>query len=228
MKTYRKIPIARFLLLLVLGLLLTQCNGQANQFNEGLAAYEAGYYQKALNRIKPLAEQGYPDAQFSLGKMYSNGNGVPKNDTKALKWFRKAAEQGHTLAQTILGAIYLWEGQGTPKDYVEAVRWYRRAAEQGNPNAQFSLGIMYKMGWGVSQDYVQAYKWFSLSASHSPKSPDHARMVAAGLAGKHKPEDSVNDREEIETELTSDQIAEAQKLAREWKPKTWKELSQQN
>ncbi len=226
MKNHLKIStVYLYLLLIIVPLLGVQCKGNTEKFNEGLAAYEAGYYQKALNIIKPLAEQGYPDAQFSLGKMYGSGKGVPKNNTKALKWFRKAAEQGHTLAQTILGAIYLWEGGGTPKDCAEAVRWYRRAAEQGYSNAQFSLGIMHQMGWGIPQDYVQAYKWFSLAASHSQNGPDHARMVAAGLAGKHKPEDSVNKREEIETELTLDQIAEAKKLVSEWKPKSLEELS---
>lgn len=86
----------------------------------------------------------------------------------------------------------------------EAARWYRLAAEQGEGRAQLNLGIMYGNGHGVTQDFVQAHKWFNLSAST--------------LQGADRNEALLN-REKAERKLASDQIAEARKLAREWKTK---------
>jgi TPR repeat protein len=62
--------------------------------------------------------------------MYQNGQGIPKDDAEAIKWYRKAADQGYAEAQTYLGTMYQ-DGQGVPKDDVEAVKWYRKAADQG-------------------------------------------------------------------------------------------------
>jgi hypothetical protein len=132
--------------------------------------------------------------------------------TNASKWYRRAAEQGHVSSQYNL-ALNIFYGQGILQDYTEAVRWYRKAAEQGFAEAQYNLGFMYEKGMGVPQDYVQAHKWFNLAASR--------------LQGK-KRNVSVQNRNVVEKRITPAQVAEAQKLAREWKPKTWKELSQQN
>ena len=60
----------------------------------------------------------------------SNGQGVPQDYAEAVKWYRKAADQGYAAAQTNLGLMYA-HGQGVPQDYVEAVKWYRKAADQG-------------------------------------------------------------------------------------------------
>jgi hypothetical protein len=97
------------------------------------------------------------------------------------------------------------DGQGVPQDDKEAARWYRAAAEQGAAGAQFNLGTMYKHGSGVSQDYVQAFMWYSLAASNLE---DEYREIV------------VNNQNLLAKEMTSEQIAEAQRLAREWTPKT--------
>ena len=102
-------------------------------------------------------------------------------------------------------------GQGVSQDYTEAVKWYRKAAEQGVAKAQYNLGAMYFDGQGVPQDYIQAHKWLNLSASR--------------LQGEAH-EMAVRNRDIAEKKMTPDQVAEAQKLALEWKLKTWKELSQ--
>ncbi len=68
----------------------------------------------------------------------------------AVKWYRKAAEQGFSSAQFNLGLMYD-NGQGVPRNNKEAVKWYRKAAEQGFSEAQFNLGNMYSDGRGVSQ-----------------------------------------------------------------------------
>ena len=85
------------------------------------------------------------------------------------------------------------------KDYAEAVKWVRNAAEQGYAVAQNTLGVMYGNGNAVPRDYTRAYMWFDLAAM-------------AGYQG------AVNNRDAAAHHMTPAQIAEAQKLAREWKP----------
>ena len=101
------------------------------------------------------AEQGNANAQFSLGNGYANGDGVAKDYTEAVKWYRKSAEQGLADAQNNLGLCY-HKGEGVPEDYTEAVKWFRKAAEQGQADAQNNLGVCYKDGDGVAKDDVIA------------------------------------------------------------------------
>ena len=70
--------------------------------------------------------------------MYYKGDGVRQDKTEAERWWRKAAEQGHGQAQTVLGAMYL-DGEGVPQDKSEAVKWLRKAAQQGYSVAQDAL-----------------------------------------------------------------------------------------
>jgi len=86
------------------------------------------------------------------------------------------------------------------KDYAAAMRILRPLAEQGNASAQNNLGVMYAIGNGIPQDYVEAHKWANLAAAQGNK-------VAEEFI------------DSIAARMTSDQIAEAQRLAREWKPK---------
>jgi hypothetical protein len=95
--------------------------------------------------------------------MYSNGRGVPQDYAEAVKWYRKAADQGNAKAQTNLGVLYA-DGSGVPRDYSEAVKWYRKAAAQGRPIAQNNLGSMYSNGRGVPQDYAEAARWYRKAA----------------------------------------------------------------
>ena len=173
-------------------------------WDEGVAAAKRGDYATAVREWRPLAEQGYAKAQFNLGLMYDNGQGVSQDYAKALQWYRKAAEQGNVEAQYNLGFMYD-NGQGVPQDYAKALRWWRKAAEQGNAKAQSKLGFMYRNGLGVPQDYVQAHMWYNLVASRSPPGMDRDRAV--------------KNRFIIAQKMTPAQISEAHKLARKWKPK---------
>ena len=83
-----------------------------------------------LRRLELAAEQGNADAQYSLGYMYVNGEGVTQNDMTAVKWFSLAAEQGHAEAQYSLGDMYL-EGQGVIQDYVRAHMWFNISDANG-------------------------------------------------------------------------------------------------
>ena len=106
-----------------------------------------------------VAEQGNAQAQFSLGKMYYEGQGVRQDYAEAVQWYRKAAEQGVAEAQTNLGLMYA-DGRGVRQDDAQAVQWYRKAAEQGLAEAQFNLGLMYYNGQGVRQNLVIAKEWY--------------------------------------------------------------------
>ncbi len=129
-------------------------------------------------------------------------NTVPTRATIAE--LRQRAEQGMAKAQFSLGLMY-YKGEGVPLNSVEAVRWFLAAAEQGYAWAQNNLGVMYANGQGVPQDYIQAQMWYNLAASD--------------LTGDDR-EWAVKNRDEIAEKMTSEQIAEAQRLAREWKPKS--------
>jgi hypothetical protein len=105
-----------------------------------------------------------PRQSLKEGKtIYDEGQGIPKDDSEAVKWYRKAAEQGHADAQYNLGVMY-YKGQGVPQDYTEALKWYRKAAEQGHADAQYILGIRYSNGQGVPQDDTEAVKWYRKAA----------------------------------------------------------------
>jgi hypothetical protein len=97
--------------------------------------------------------------------------------------------------------------QGIPQNFAEAVKWYRKAAEQGNAEAQYNLGMMYFAGLGVPKDYALAHMWFHLATSRYPAS-EKAKRGRAEVS-----------RDIAASKMTPAQIAEAQRLAREWKPK---------
>ena len=75
----------------------------AQDFDQGFAAYKSGDYSSALKEWKPLAEQGYAEAQSNLGVMHTWGAGVPHDHQAAVKWFRLAAEQKHPDAHGNVG-----------------------------------------------------------------------------------------------------------------------------
>jgi TPR repeat protein len=186
---------AAVILIISLIMAVPACTGPSEDADK---AYHRGDYKTAYPLFKQLAEQGNVKAQNNLGEMYFNGRGVPKDYVEAMKWFRKAAGQGNAQAQFNLGLMYVL-GQGVPQDYAEAMKWYRKAAEQGNALAQFNLGSMYAKGHGVPQDNVLAYVWFDLAVPQFPASKKMKDLTAS--------------------RMTPVQIAEAQRLAREWKPK---------
>ncbi len=118
----------------------------------------------AVRWYRKAAKQGHVKAQFLLGLMYRNGEGIRQNNTEAVNWLVKAAKQGHVKAQFILGLMYD-RGKGVQQDDAKAVIWYRKAAEQGNAYTQWRLGEMYSAGEGVNQDFKEAFKWYQMSAN---------------------------------------------------------------
>ncbi len=195
----------RFLALVLLVVALASTpQAVAGPLEDGVSALRRDDYATALRLLRPLAEQGDARAQFHLGALYNFGGGVPQDYVQAASWYRKAAEQGDAWAQINLGVKYEI-GQGVPQNYAQAVSWYRKAAEQGDAGAQNNLGGMYFKGQGVPQDFVQAHMWFNLAASRETEPEPRSTMVKA--------------RDDLAAKMTREQIAEAQRLALEWKPK---------
>jgi TPR repeat protein len=125
------------------------------------------------------------------------------DDATAVKLLLPLAEWGDVQAQFTLGFIYD-TAKEIPQDDAEAAKWYSRAADKGIAGAQYNLGAMYAEGHGVSQNYVEAYKWLSVAALGF-QAPDRSGAIKM--------------RDLVATKMTPEQIAEAQKLVREWKPK---------
>jgi hypothetical protein len=157
-------------------------------------------YKEAIKWYVKSADQEYAPAQFNLGAMYNQGRGVSQNYKEAVKWYTKAAEQGNNKAQGVLGVMYEI-GRGVPQDYMESLKWYTKAAEQGNAGAQFGLGMMYWYGQGVTEDYIEAYKWINIAAAQGD-------------------ENAVKGRDILRQKMSAAQVAEAQRLSKEFKPKT--------
>lgn len=119
-----------------------------------------------LQQLIKKAEEGDADSQYSLGFKYAEGDGVPRDYSKAFKWYSQAANQGHRYAQNNLGVLYKF-GRGVSKDWGKAAEWYRKSAEKGNPVAQVNLGLAFEKGEGVPKNQAEAVKWFRLAADQN-------------------------------------------------------------
>ena len=134
--------------------------------------------------------------------MYSQGQGIPRNDKTTVKWLTLAAEQGHANAQFNLGWMYD-NGYGVPKNDKVAVKWFTLSAEQGYASAQFNLGVMYYFGEGVIQNIVYAHMWLKIAASQGNK-------------------DAIKNRDLCTKAMTAAQIEKAQDLIIECGKKKYK------
>ena len=130
------------------------------------AQKSAMWYQKALERLMMLSEQGHTNAMFSLGRMYRDGEGVKKDPSEAEKWFSKASSLGNEWAGVNLGDMYR-SGKGVGRSGIAAVKWYMQAAGNGSVRAKIDLGDMYKNGDGVACDYTNAMKWYKKAAGQN-------------------------------------------------------------
>ena len=113
--------------------------------------------------ITKKAKQGDSEAQYNLALMYDNGDGIPKNEKKALHWYLESAKQGDSEAQLKLALMYI-EGDGTPKNEKKALHWFTESAKQGDSAAQYSLALMYYNGDGIPKNEKRALHWFTESA----------------------------------------------------------------
>jgi hypothetical protein len=198
----------KFIQILAVSLMLVCTSGsaRAGDYEDGLAAVHRGDYATALQLLIPLAQKGHAWAQYNLGVMHDQGEGVAPDDKEAVKWYRAAAAQGNAWAQFNLGNMYN-QGHGVAQDYKEAVKWYRLAADQGFAQAQGNLGLMYVRGWGVAQDYVYAHMWLNLAV--------------ASLSGDELTK-GTSARDLTSKRMTSEQISQAQVMARKCQESNFK------
>jgi TPR repeat protein len=129
--------------------------------------------------------------------MYHNGQGVSQDYLEAMKWYRKAADQGYAMAQSNIGGLYIG-GNGVTKSFPEAMKWFQMAAEQGNVPAQFNLAISLIAVENKPMDFIQSYKWASIAA-------DQNFQQAITLL------------DQLKSEMNQEQIAEGERLFHDWK-----------
>ena len=146
--------------------------------------------------LEKAAAQNNLDAQYNLGVILEK-----KGETEGIEWLEKAAARGDVDAKYKLGRVY-YVGDHISHD--RALKYFRDLAEHGDSHGQFHLGLMYYKGEGVPQDFVVAHSWINLAASQAA---DNEGARARSL------------RDLLAQEMTKDQIAEAQNLARQWKPR---------
>lgn len=212
----------------------TQRDRNTAYYKSGIEAGKRGDYHEALNIFRTLSELGHADSQFALGVMLYDGKGIPSDYEQAARWYREAALHGHANAQFNLAYMYR-EGQGVQQDDHEALRWNTLAAEQGHARAQHNVAVMYEEGQSVPRDFVEAQRWYRLAAKQGLASAQNKLGLLYGK-GLGVPQDSVQAhmwfiiaaqydntrskfRDAFASTLTSEQIAKAQKLAREWMSK---------
>ncbi len=142
----------------------------AEQLNDGITAFEMQEYDKSMALIKPLAEQGDPEAQYFMATFYWYGTGVTRSAPIAQKWFAKAlttwqsaADAGDADAMVEVSRMYN-SGLGVERDVDAALKWLHMALEQEAVEAYAVLGDMYMDGHGVEQNREQALKHYTKAA----------------------------------------------------------------
>jgi len=147
---------------------------QAENYADGMSAYEAGDFKTAREIFLPMAEEGEHEAQYALGVMYQDGDGLAKDEIQAARWYREAAIQDHHWAQ-------------------HAVAWLTKAAHAGVAAAQHNLAQAYETGLGAKQDYTKARDWYTKAAKQKYVSSyiKLGAMHERGLGEEAKPEQAV-------------------------------------
>jgi uncharacterized protein len=170
--------------------------GVVTPIRDGLAS--------AFHSVVPPVTRGIGTLEDIIGDAYYYGHWVGRDYAAAARWYRRAAASGNALAQSTLGDMYYY-GRDVPQDFASAATWWHLAADQGVALAQLNLSVLYANGDGVEQDYVKSHMYANLAAAQLPPGDDHA------IASKN--------RDIIAKAMTPAQLAEAQRLAREWRPK---------
>jgi TPR repeat protein len=114
---------------------VAQTTSPAEANRRGDAAYDRKDYAEAMRWYRQAAAAGYALGEANVGYLYSQGLGVPQNDTEAVRWYRMAAEKGQREAQYNLGIRYA-AGRGVPKDLTQARGWMEKSAANGDAKAQ--------------------------------------------------------------------------------------------
>jgi TPR repeat protein len=126
-------------------------------------AFQSGDNQTALKLFSDLANKNNPNAEYWLGHMNEIGLGIPRDVTKAIGLYKKAAEQNIVAAEARLGALYL-NGDSVTPDFGQAKSYLERAAYHADPRSAMLLGQMYRAGIGTAVDQKEAYAWSEVAS----------------------------------------------------------------
>ncbi len=200
MSLIRKRRLSRISIVLALLLVAHGVDSLSGDLEQGQAAYSQGDFETALSHFGNAAKDGDADAQYALGAMYHDGEGVARDHAIAAHWYTKAAQRGNKDAQYWLCIMHK-EGMGVSRDYLESFYWCIRAAEKGNAQALFALGQYYfdGLGYGYYRDHVRAYIWFKRASMQGDSDAD--TML-----------------ERLREDMTPLQVSEAERIAAEWGP----------
>lgn len=127
------------------------------------AKADGTYVPERVRAMQEKARTGDAEALLQLGNFHYNGDGVPRDVTEALRWWRAAAEKGSVVAQLNLGTVLVQDA--SPERVAEGVTWVTRAAEAGDEGAQRNLGLMYLQGRGVAKHLQRAAIWLHRAAA---------------------------------------------------------------
>ena len=156
----------------------------------GSAKPPASTAPTALADIIQAATRGDPAAENALGVKYAQGaDGLPRDDTQAVDWYRKAAIQGYPGAETNLGDMYLSGRGGLDQNALEALSWYLKAANQNWPDAQYRLGFMYETGLGTAKDLQRAVSLYRSAADNGYPDAQNLLGVLYATGGDGLPHD---------------------------------------
>lgn len=216
-------------------------------WDEADKARREGDHATAMREYHALAAKGDVDAEYTIGVVYENGLGVPRDPQKAFEIYYKVAKKGagevSTVAKYALGILYS-QGRGIAQDRNEAVRWWLTAANEGFVPAQYNVGLAYDLGGGVSQNYPEAFKWYQKAADAGDAramnqlgnmytdgngvAQNYVRAhfwynVAASQPAQDQElnqgiEAGRKNRSMLEKRMSPSQVAEAQRMASTWKP----------
>jgi TPR repeat protein len=198
-------------------------------FKQALALRDAGraLAPETLRLLQDAATLGNAEAQDTLGQLYINGSGVPRNTVEAFRWFELSANSGFTLAQDHLGNMYE-NGIGAPTNLAKAFALFKMSAEKGLADAQFDLGQVYRAGNGTATNIAEAARWYLKAAGqgHQAAQINLAGMLADGAGVPRDLEDAYKwltlavqtgnpvasaNRRTVAASMTPDQIISARK-----------------
>lgn len=135
-----------------------------NQYKEARLLLKKGHINKGVAMMEKIARLGNPDAQYTLGSLYMQGQFIKKNEDLARTWFQMASDNGHTASQGNLGIMYHLGLGGVSADQTLAFEYSLAAAQKGYAKSQLHLAKSYRFGWGTELDFNEAEVWYLKAA----------------------------------------------------------------
>lgn len=191
-------PIYKFLgVVVIIGLTALPVHSFANQ--DAKSAYLNGNYEKAIKLWQNSAENGDADAQFNLGFMAENGQGMKRDLFAAAQWYELAARQNYPTAEQMLLAVQ----KRISKENEEAMLQWLPQAEAGDAQSQLAVSKILSLGQLAVQDNIEALKWLTL-AKEGTKNDTVLRRIQRF-------------EKQLLSRLNTEQIAEAAQRVTDWK-----------